>query len=267
MNGGGGARGEITSFSKQSAKRLMIKVLNAILNPWWQTFTFPDEVLTGKTLAEITSFSQWAIKTFKERINAEGFWRREWELRKSGEKRGVAVPHVHLILSRAGVTEKNYEGEAIRLALIWLEVIGALGIPKAVAVNCHRNQYQWLHNPKQAVRYLSKYMAKVQGDFQEGEKVSLGRMWGKVGCPGEYGYVEHELSYHDEVNLGRLLKRFAKACFRQRKKPRRGDVRRFRRVLACLDNLRSWLVIEKETIVEMMAWGACQPVKIEGCPF
>jgi len=276
-NGGGGSRGKITGFSRQSRKGMMIRLTNLREMPmWWQTFTVPDDVLQGLTIEEKSRITSSFVKDFKRELEKNwpllwGVWRREWEPRKTGELKGAWCPHFHVFFYLEGVTEETYRMMAVHLAHIWVHVVGT-SHPGALSVAVNEKSYEWLHSLSQAIGYTSKYMAKVlecfQGD-QEKEQ-SLGRMWGYIGKPEFCEFCTREIGYQDGIWLKRYLKKYVLSRWRRKAKKKPGEWKIIKRVLKGIQSGNMWLLIPRETVLDMI-WNALhQEIKsseLMGCPF
>ncbi len=101
--GPGGKRGKITTFS-QKARRRTVQLFGQIHDypSVWQDFTFPDDVMEGKTIEQRARYSSRCIKEFKRKVEREfpdlwGIFRGEWESRKSGVIKGQECPHFHAL--------------------------------------------------------------------------------------------------------------------------------------------------------------------------
>jgi hypothetical protein len=149
----------------------------------WQDFTFPDDVMVGKTVEERARFSSRCVKNFKRRVEREfpEIWamiRREWETRKSGQLEGEECPHFHALLDMETMTEQNFHAVTTRLAMIWVEVIGTEEREMALRVALHPKSWRWITSRRMAQQYVSKYVAKLE---EHQDKCSRGRYWMTLG--------------------------------------------------------------------------------------
>lgn len=101
----GGIRGKCKGFSFGSRRR-MLNSLNSVsvaaTLPYFFTATLPDEVFCDSVTEFAASAKTW-MDTFLKRLRrrvpqACGFWRIEWQSRKSGRYEGKLVPHFHLLI-------------------------------------------------------------------------------------------------------------------------------------------------------------------------
>lgn len=181
---GGGSRGRVAGFSRQSRKR-MIERLAQIRDPETRnglfiTLTFPDEVLTGLDGEGVVNWEFWHrcfdvfMRRFERKFPGAGaVWRLEMKRRLSGIWMGFLAPHFHSII----YLDEKFDGE--RLAWLrrwvagnWFEVVGS-GLEKHLKAG---SGVEVLYGRAHASRYLSKYIAKV--DF---ETLEVGRRWGSRG--------------------------------------------------------------------------------------
>lgn len=250
-----GTRGAIHEFTGQSRKRMSIMMGNLENAPlWWHTFTFADDVMAGKTLAERVKFSSRVLKNFKKRVERkypgiEAIWRREIEPRKSGMLKGEYCPHFHIPVFLPGITRETFTPIAADLLRMWIEQTGTKDIYKAVLAHCDpdRPSIAWLDTEKMAQLYISKYSAKIQ-DSIEGGKVSLGRMWGTIGNPKEREPEEKGLGELQGYVLKRTLRKLAKSQYRSRTKKGKGAYKGHKRFLKNITAGATWMMVKSETI-------------------
>ncbi len=147
-----GIRGEIQEFSPQSRKRMLDKLARIDFENagfvCFLTLTYPDRngpPSHKETERDRRTFFKRMARRFPE---SSAIWRREHEARKTGEFRGEEFPHYHMMFFGLPF----FEHEALNE--IWREVIGYEGYV--------RTEIKGLENWKQAMYYLSKYMAKTQ---------------------------------------------------------------------------------------------------------
>lgn len=103
--GRGGVRGRCKGFSFGSRRR-MLNRLNSISVaaklPQFFTATLPDDVFNDD-VAEFAKLAKHWLDSFVKRLrrrlpDCSGFWRIEWQSRKSGEHEGKLFPHFHLLV-------------------------------------------------------------------------------------------------------------------------------------------------------------------------
>lgn len=236
-------RGEITGFTRKSRTRLF-KQFGRLTEPVqiWQDFTFPDEVLDGMSLKERAEFSSEVLKLHKHRdekvyLNQFGWWKREWEPRKSGLLEGQKCPHFHEIIGGLpGVTKKNYQRICQDRARRWVETIIYIARKydsarskkdwdeirnKALRVNQDSRSYRWIQSKKMAFVYVSKYVGKVEIQSMD-EKESHGRYWGKIGDPPLADPVVVRLNESEDVWLRRVIRRMMKSRARSQDRSMNG---------------------------------------------
>jgi len=188
----GALRGVVGEFTGQSRKRMLENLARIDTGQagftCFVTLTYPDR--EGAPSAEESERDR---ETFLKRLlrkhpTASGFWRREWEPRESGAFVDVPFPHYHFLCFGLPYVHHSVIRET------WAEVIGHEGYV--------RTEIKGVESWKQAMWYVSKYMAKavsrravegppapdggeaagslVYSAYLTGQKrKSLGRSWGK----------------------------------------------------------------------------------------
>lgn len=100
-----GKRGVCKGFSFGSRRR-MLNLLNSVSVaskfPWFVTLTVPDDVFLD-SVSEFAKVAKIWKDNFTKRLQrvcptAAGFWRIEWQARKSGRHEGKLFPHFHLMV-------------------------------------------------------------------------------------------------------------------------------------------------------------------------
>lgn len=168
----GSKRGKIAGFSA-AARLRMIREMAVI--DWTQTgrclfvtLTYPDS-LGCRTYKERTTDRTLVTRRIERYLgkNIATLWRCEWQARKSGERTGTVMPHLHMLLF--GVEYFPWED----LRMWWRETLGVDG-PLHTYV-------QKLTNGEHAAKYAAKYASKdassslVNAAYLDG---LLGRAWG-----------------------------------------------------------------------------------------
>ncbi|MBA7657596.1 hypothetical protein ES703_65535 [subsurface metagenome] len=243
---GGGeipVRGKVVSFSKKSRIRMM-KFTASIKDRFqvFQTLTFPDDVMEGKTISERSTYCQMVKRRFLKRVRRrwpdfKAVLRKEWEARKSGRIIGELCPHLHLMYLCESLTELNYKAFCRDLAMLWIDCLETLEREKAEKVNLHPRCFTWLNSQVMVSMYVSKYVAKV--DCSEGEQ-SQGRAWYVVGSFEIPDPEWQVLTGRENIGVRRLLRRYMK--------------RRNRRVAKRLrdQETSTFCFIQKETVYRMI---------------
>jgi hypothetical protein len=161
---GGGRRGDITTFSRQSRRRLMQAVakVRRELVPTFVTLTYPAVYSSDPT--------EWKrhLKVFWQRMKRKFptacfFWRLEFQ------KRGA--PHFHLL-----VWGVDYKSLLSWVPSAWYEVV-ASGDEKHLRAG---TRVERLRSFRSALRYASKELAKVDQASADGYH-GVGRWWGVYG--------------------------------------------------------------------------------------
>ena len=206
-------RGNIKYFSKKSRIRLM-KFMASIKDQLLvhQTFTFPDDIMEGKSISERSRYSNRVRRRFLKRV--ERRWpsfraviRQEWQDRKSGIIKGESCPHLHSLYVVDLLTKANHKDLAVQLGKLWVACLGTIEYDKALSVAVDKESYVWMKNQNMATRYISKYIAKVEL-YEEAE--SRGRAWYKV---GEFKIPDPEwqaLTDREETAVKRILRGYMK---------------------------------------------------------
>lgn len=150
--GGGGGRGSVSTFSRESRKRMLETLARLDLARagfvCFVSLTYPDQ--DGPAAPDMTEAHRRAwLKRIKRRFpEASAIWRREWEPRKSGAFESAVFPHYHALFFGLPFV---HHAEINRL---WAEVLGFEGYL--------RTEIKGIRSAKQAFYYVSKYMAKVE---------------------------------------------------------------------------------------------------------
>jgi hypothetical protein len=101
----GGKRGKCKGFSFGSRRR-MLNRLNTVSVasrlPYFVTATLPDDVFDDDVARFAATAKRWMDAFIKRLVrvcpSASGFWRIEWQARKSGVHVGKLVPHFHMLV-------------------------------------------------------------------------------------------------------------------------------------------------------------------------
>ena len=238
-----GQRGKVTYLSRKARIRLL-KRLASVKDRFqvFQTFTFPDDVMEGKTIAERSRISNEARRRFLRVVRRrwpsfKAVIRKEWQARKSGRIIGEECPHLHILYLMNFLTKANYQDCARILAGLWVESLNTQEIKEALSVAQHESSYTWMHNQLMGKKYISKYIAKVD---ESKTRESRGRAWYMV---GEFDIPDAEwqaLSERDNIRVRRLLRRYMK--------------RRSRRIEKSLrkQEVNTFCFIQRETIDRMI---------------
>lgn len=206
-------RGKVTYLSVKSRIRLL-KRLASVKDRFqvFQTFTFPDNIMEGKTVTERSRISSEVRRRFLRVVRRrwpsfKAVIRQEWEPRKSGRIIGQECPHLHFLYLMNFLTKANYKDCARILAGLWVESLHTREVEQALSVAQHESSYTWMHNELMGKKYISKYIAKL--DRSE-TKESRGRAWYMVGKfdipPPEW----QALSKRDNIKIRRLLRCYMK---------------------------------------------------------
>lgn len=219
---GGGRRGEITSFSAASRRRL-VKLFAALderacmaLGARFITLTYGRGFPSGQgSKAHLSAFLRWIRRRWPV---ASGVWRLEFQ------KRGA--PHYHFLFF--GLPKMDLD----ELRSVWGRIIG--WDPAEELAQSPRVEVQFLRSMKGVMSYVSKYIAKVdEGDpaGPEGDGAplsssmahisahgsSVGRYWGIYnkrflprGARSEYLIPDTRSNPGELVKFKRLARRYYK---------------------------------------------------------
>jgi hypothetical protein len=200
---GGGKRGAITGFSRQSQLRLIKKLMALSQTPrHFVTLTYPAQYPADpdEWYRHLENFLRLLDYHFPDNWF---YWKKE------PQKRGA--PHFHLI-GDLGVN-MNEAGIYRLLRVMWWQVVGATG------ENGRKHFYQGTQvrnieedGHKKTSNYVSKYVGKTQVTEDLPEWARPGRFWGvhnKKNVPA-FQWEEVRLSLDFAVWLKRLVRRWMK---------------------------------------------------------
>lgn len=184
-------RGKIKGYTAKSRKRfleMMAKTDQKEL-PIFITLTYPKIFPEAKdTKKHLDNF----IKRMRRRHGIGiGY---VWKLEK--QKRGA--PHYHLFMW--GLNRKEL---FMNISQDWYEIVGS-GDPKHLAAG---TKYEQILNRNGLMKYASKYLAKIDKEFDEEE---MGRIWGKGGNIPFSKECSHTLTREQAIKFNRLLRRATK---------------------------------------------------------
>lgn len=123
-----GKRGACKGFSFGSRRRMLDRLNSVKVDaslPVFVTCTLPDDVFDDSAASFAKTSKHW-LDNFTKRLlrvvpQACGFWRIEWQARKSGKYEGKLVPHFHLLVwglpeRRLPDREIIHDGQVVGLA-------------------------------------------------------------------------------------------------------------------------------------------------------
>ncbi|MEL7341881.1 MAG: hypothetical protein AAGM67_15470, partial [Bacteroidota bacterium] len=221
---GGGKRGAIRGFSRQSRKRMIefmacTRTRGQLL---FSTFTYPANFPVGQPDVWIDHFEALRRRIERKYPNYSIIWRKELKPKLSGSTRGKLCPHYHMIIdtgvsgkpditvehvfNRGEIKEKcvsalSEEFEAWALQN-WYEIVGSED-----EYHLQRGNFTVAcRNKRHAYKYVSKYVAKV--DFDEYE---VGRRWGRIGQWDVSSSGSLFLTQKEYIELMRLVVRWMKS--------------------------------------------------------
>jgi len=167
---GGGIRGRVRGFSRQSRKRLLdlLNMVNtdALSQGLFMTLTYPD-LFPEKPERWKRDLDVFLKRMKRAYPGAVLVWRLEWKERLSGQNAGQVAPHFHIIALSVPWLDLRWLAEA------WYETVGS-GDERHLGAG---TQAQRIRNRRGILYYASKYMSKPA----ESPEFWTGRVWGVVG--------------------------------------------------------------------------------------
>lgn len=196
---GGGIRSVVTTFSKQSRRRLIYRV-NMVKRdklPLFGGLTYPDHFPFSP--------ERWSrdLDTLRKRIARAGWaaiWKKEIKPRLSGDNKGKFAPHFHFFLWGANLLQ----AQVIRRW--WYEIVNS-GDPEHLL---HGGKIEAIHSPNGVKSYASKYLTKLD-DMKVDPGKGLGRFWGVINAekiPWAEPVTVSNVSFSNICSLMRLMRRF-----------------------------------------------------------
>jgi len=194
---GGGKRGKVSNFTKNSRKRLLQKMacFRNMDAGYFATFTYPGHF----TYSSEDCKSHLAL--FRKRLlyllpDARVIWRMEVKKRLSGESFDEPVPHFHLLIFGLPYGhESEYQATFAR----WWNDIANNQRHINANLRCDVSQ---IRSRKQAIFYASKYAAKID----DGLDSTFGRHWGIFGVWDESMSMSINMTMREMLQLKRLIR-------------------------------------------------------------
>lgn len=209
-NTGGGARGKVSGFSRESRKRLL-DFLNsvdkaALARGLFVTLTYPDRFPeeSERWKRDLDTFLKRFLRKFP---GASVVWRLELKPRKSGKSAGEIAPHYHLLVFGLKLIPADW------LSSAWYQVVGS---------NDERHlragtQVQRVKSRRGILFYASKYIAKTEDVADEVAKLPTGRVWGIVGRENLPLYLARALvTWEVFYRVRRVLRAWLSRRFRKK---------------------------------------------------
>ena len=237
-NCGGGIRGAVAGFSRASRKRL----LEFMASIRWDmskktvfaTLTYPGRYASVPAWNDEQWLSDFeALRRRIERLSDEIMivWRKEFVRRKSGETKGILLPHYHLIIlmpdSLDMLSAKLPDGTPLaeveelklnpdkrrehshdsRLVEAWLLAhwhdIAGRGDDNHRIHGVHVSPVK---SRRHVYHYVSKYIGKIETD-----KFEIGRRWGRVGKFDTSPLVITDMTPDEYIEFRRLVAHWMRA--------------------------------------------------------
>lgn len=227
---GGGKRGEISDFSP-AARLRMIKAFHTInwsehARPIFITLTYPDHLC--RTSKDERNLHRKVMARHLERLTGTtvpAAWRVEWEVRKSGQWRGLPAPHHHWLVFRHRFIHRD------DVNALWALTIGA--------TRYVRTETKGLDKSEAAQLYLAKYISKHACPLS----LVIGAYGRKLGK--QYGWLrQEEIPKYNPVEFARI------------------DNETRRRIAALADEQLPWLVSGVDQSFTLMGRTALDAARI-----
>lgn len=199
---GGGKRGKVHPFSRASRSRMMAAMdsyAGPALNMFCGVLPCDEFYEVCKDLDERLARERDHFMRSRELMPrfgvTLGYWKKEYEKRKSGVLEGQICPHRHLVVHVEGETVED----RINAVKGWQEAnvkmmhLDPLSEKKALEVAMNDSNNRALTNPESGAFYAAKYISKadVLEELLDGD-VTCGRAWGRIGKTSKY---EEEFEY------------------------------------------------------------------------
>lgn len=216
-NGKRGKRQRITEFSSSSRRNMMklIHKLKGHTGGYFLTMTY-DGLFTSspeQIKRDIATMRKRIMRRFPD---CGAIWRMELKRRKSGESKGLLVPHYHVLLfgvKQAQIDDlpigedKELSMSAIQRLRLWVsrawnEVINGSVKHLKAGTNCRA-----ILTMRHAFNYVSKYVGKKDEETpNEDEPQFWGRRWGTFGKLDISPCMVIHVPYEDVPELKRILR-------------------------------------------------------------
>jgi hypothetical protein len=144
-------RGPASPFSQASRRRLLFRLARidwqACRHARFITLTYPD-VFADRPLRRRTIDRDMFHRDMEKLVgkHTAAIWRTEWQVRKSGERKGQPMPHVHVILFTSRFIPFQYVNNT------WKNILGYN--------NYVRTEVERAGQVRDAARYCAKYLTK-----------------------------------------------------------------------------------------------------------
>lgn len=207
-NPGGGKRGKVKGFSRESRKR-MIELLACTRNDGFKMFvtlTYDDNAYMkryGKFKADFEALRKRFERAFPQ---FSAIWRIETQVRKSGILKGTSVPHYHMIVFCNCEIKEDWYDKLTKMFQAWgsaaWQQITSSTDANHIIYGFHVTA---LRNRKQAMHYVSKYVGKTDTDVLE-----IGRRWGRIGQINAKPSEKIDMDVEEIIIFRRLIRRWIK---------------------------------------------------------
>jgi hypothetical protein len=205
---GGGIRGEISGFSRESKQRLLERLIRLDLGRDWffLTLTYADEWSRDSKVwkKDLNTFHSALVREY-----GGGFGGAIWRLER--QKRGA--PHFHLLIHFVDGRPQTELQRWVRET--WTRILGKPQNANWVRTQVQRVEIRPNGGVGKLLNYLSKYLGKIDAggwiDPTTGEILNTGRVWGQWGTlPYVVPSEVVEVSPFEWVILARRVRRWGK---------------------------------------------------------
>jgi hypothetical protein len=201
------ARAKVTGFSNKSRKRMIETLAMITTTPTlFATLTWSDDVAFIEVedyKRHFELFRHWLEYTYPD---IKAIYRWEWEKRKSGQYKGMFIPHVHLLIWLQNVDAEMLNSLLIDKGKTWREQWHKMiDSQHPDHLRYYGLQLEQIKSRRHAYHYASKYVAKANDD-----NLSVGRRWGRVGELDTLEVFEMDISIEEYIQLKRLIVSYAK---------------------------------------------------------
>lgn len=208
-------RDKVSSFSRKSRKRMMELMADEIRVPdLFVTLTFDDSYVIGWEKKFRADFEAFRRRLERAYGSISAIWRLELETRKSGEYKGVLMPHFHLIVwlpdpenQVSLIVEKK---ESHHWAQWWHDITGCTHPEHLKRRGCDISR---IRSRRHGYHYVSKYATKSSDDRQ-----TVGRRWGRIGRVGQGSRAGVVLNKSEYIQLKRLITTYHKRLITRKNK-------------------------------------------------
>ena len=199
-------RGNVSEFSHKSRKRMIEALASEMRVPdLFITLTWSDDTYSPCMDTYRAHFEAFRRRLERAYGTIDAIWRVEIERRKSGDYKGLHMPHLHLLvflpegINAQLIVDKDNEHN---WAEWWHDITGSTHPEHLERRGC---DIQQIKSRRHGYHYVSKYAAK-----QSEDNLAIGRRWGMIGQVGQGSLYETELTRREYIELKRLIVTYQK---------------------------------------------------------